>query len=310
MIQILLTDQKNLFMKTFLFPLLLMCGLLLVACNKQSDELQELTTTENAQFRFGEEGDCEECITPAFAEIRKLTTRSAAFHWAAPDSQGPNPDCGYFLVTLVNTATGASADFSSIASPFTFDNLLPCTEYEAVVSHVTNLCASAPARITFTTACYCEPSSDYPFHLFFDNLILAGENLTIREPYTDYLNWTNQTFYFNSGPHTMAANITANGPWSGPISVKLWVDLNQDGAFADPAELLHSQQYSVSGVGGPNYSGIVMGPFNFPATEDCGLTARLMMSNDPNMGPCSTVTVGQTLDFTIHASENCDFDPI
>ncbi len=298
-------------MKRWPFLFLVLSGLIVLSsCTKNESEQVELQTLSDLpQARFGETPNCEECVTPGFIELREIERRSAELHWAAADSPDPDPDCGgYYLITLFNLNTGATRDFAGWSSPFQFDNLMPCTEYEVRISYVNEFCASAPAKTTFTTDCHCDIESILPFQAYFANVRIGEKEFELNEPYVDYLNSTNQVATFSPGqPLIINTQVFLTIPPPTPWIIKLWVDFDQNGSFTDPGEFVHFQQL-VAVL--PGLFDITLGPINFPNVTACKLTARMVLSPDPNAGPCGTFAIGQTVDFTFNSADNCGLDPI
>ena len=222
--------------------------------------------------------------------------------------------CGFFVAQLRNNATGTYTYIDPVTSPLLqLTNLDPCTSYTIGLSHVTDRCASVPLTLTFTTDCpgYCDVEgldASCLYNHFIGLTTDWNQNIFTYDNSVGYIDATQ-----NSGgtavfiaPGTVLSVTNTNNCYcvalGGPIYLKLWIDYNQDFSFSTN-ELVYAQNTPVSTFGGPvNCSTMPTPGFTFPNIAACGLTARYIVSTDPDAGPCGTFAIGQAVDFTIDSA--------
>ncbi len=274
--------------------------LLLFSCSKDREVLEPIANDKPEVLALK---GCRACVAPYSAEVIDITTRTALFEWAY---EGDAPVCGHYMVVLRNLETGEQVIYDPVSNPAFFDDLYPCTSYSASVSHVSDYCSSTPLTINFTTECYCESTSNNPFFLNLSHILGGGSVLELVDPNSGYVDAVNQAIYLAANQqHTIGISQCTNGSWTGPVYIKLWVDFNKNGLF-DSGELLSSSMRNINGTGSLNCTSLALDPFTLPNISTCNLTARMSISPNQNTGPCTTLAIGQVVDFTLHTNPNCN----
>ncbi len=295
-------------MKRFFFPWsFLLAFLLFFACAKDQD-LADMPRIDSVELTDENEAiqarkKCKDCLTPHDAFIEDVGLRTALFRW---EYENGEPSCGKYSVRLEDLSNGGYTIFYPVSNPMVFTDLLPCTEYRASVSHVSDLCSSLPLSRTFTTECYCESSSLNPSFLYIDHLILPPNHIALNSPPLPYQNQTQSAMYMAPNQQQIIGlGIRTDDTWPGPIFIKLWIDLDQNGIFDTP-ELISVSTRNISGIGVPNGLSVALDPFIFPNVLACDLTARLVVSPNENALPCGILPMGHVVDFTINSGDVCD----
>lgn len=256
---------------------------------------------------------CKSCDIPCqpldYSLVNNITTDGATVHFGFD-----SPTCGYFIARLKNNATGTYTSYDPVESPLVLSDLEPCTEYTISIAHVTDQCAYLPTSIDFTTDCeeYCPAAGDDPSCLYVQGLLLgdgpgAGGWLFTDDSGPGYIDATDQEIYIEPG------TVVAGGAGSCycldiemTLYLKIWIDYNQNFEF-EASELVVDFSFYNNGNGPSsiNCPNFILPPFTFPNVEVCGFTARHVLSNEPDTGPCDDFEVGQVIDFTINSLEGC-----
>lgn len=113
-----------------------------------------------------------------------------------------------------------------------------------------------------------------------------------------YSDFTNEVANLNAGS-TTSIKITPH--WTGsnyPEHYYVWIDLNEDGDFADAGENVWSS-------GGALSNSLVTGNINIPSNTSFGnKTMRVVMSYNSISTPCETYQYGETEDYSIQIGQS------
>jgi hypothetical protein len=168
------------------------------------------------------------------------------------------------------------------------------TEYHAVVTCATTPASTSSNTVTVLqnaiTQCYCQPTVTTQDELISNVTVANISNPSTGFGVQGYQDFTNLTANMTIGTaYSFSATIA---PFYNSDVVAVWIDLDQDGVFANPAERLYLNTPAAS----PS-----TGTITIPATALTGTTrmrVRLDYSN-VNPSPCGNTAYGNTEDYTV-----------
>jgi subtilisin-like proprotein convertase family protein len=170
------------------------------------------------------------------------------------------------------------------------------TYYQAIVTCSGNTGTSTPVLVSLNppSACYCAAGATSTTFEKISNVTFAGINRTTTST-AGYENWLTDTARVIAGG-TYQISVSIAGGFAAD-QVFVWADLNRNGNFTDPGELLYT---SPTGVG-PHVANITI-----PATAQLGNTRLRVRMHDSSIGgnstPCGNSTYGQVEDYTLNIS--------
>lgn len=269
--------------------------------------------------------DCNvPCTTPDYVNVSIDGNCAFSIDWGYESQE---PACGNFIILIQDQSTGIQTTYYATVAPF-LTPTFPCGDYTIKVSHLTSNCASVFYTTNFSNnaACcvvppsYCTATGLDPtcLHSGFIHLAFADERWeevhTLDYRDLGYVDLTDEV-ELNVAPGE-EVDATLLGVCNclnigTTIYERLWIDFNQDFVF-DYNELVFSNSHYMSGGAGvPNPNPLLncgswqFQGFPFPDIEACDFRARYILTTDPFVGPCSTFSTGQVVDFTIHSQSGC-----
>lgn len=272
----------------------------LTACSNYELQVQSLcgaseTSDWSATFNFASEG-C--CVNPDVYTLISQGTTDAAISWN--DVYAANS-----YTMLVTPDGGPSYTISDIENnSYSFNNLIPCTDYIIAVSSVCPNPELASTEFDFNTAgcgsCddldYCESGADASLE-HIKKVVLGNINRTSGSD-GGYIKVEDQTTTLVGG---QSYDITCQPGYSGAFSYseyfKVWIDYNADGVFNNNTELVFDP--------GNSTTQSITGNFTVPAGVADGIVRmRVAMSylspfggNAPSM--CGDNGEGETEDYCV-----------
>lgn len=267
------------------------------------------------------------CKPVVSVSVSNITFTSATVSWVP--ASGQSASCTYLI--MVTDLTNSSGSFSTQTSgSFTYNitGLAPGHNYQVSVAiNVSGTlgCVGLPVSASFTTpGSYCSSSSTTTGsfitmqYFWFDmnmssttNRIWPNGTVVAVPPGAPYVAMPNtvilhknQTVSNAMGIYFQAHNTTIP-PYT--IFQNLWVDFDQNGVFdsfekISSGSLVNSSSTppALSGYGVSFTSTSFLSPAPIPNITANGLKARLTLSINQNVGPCSFFGEGQVVDFWVN----------
>ena len=308
-----------------LSPLFLL--LLLFSCTNENlvTPLEKESTTEKLdplESKKPPVGCNIPCTTPDYVNVSMHGDCGFAIDWGYENIE---PACGDFIILLQDHNTGVHTTYHATVPPF-LTPTLPCGDFTIKVSHLSSNCASVFYTTNFSNnaACcvpppsYCEatglnPTCLHSGYIHFVTGDVWEEVHTLDYQDQGYVDLT--SVELNIAPNEVI-DATLLGichclDIGATIYERIWIDFDQNSSF-DYYELVFSNSHYMSGgTGAPNPNPLLdcgswdFPGFTFPDREACGLRARYIITTDPFVGPCSTFSTGQVVDFTINSMPGC-----
>jgi hypothetical protein len=161
-----------------------------------------------------------------------------------------------------------------------------------------------PVNWTFTTGsapCYCTPSSSsslyYIAGISSEGTLTNGSNTPTTYSASGYGNYTAITIASQIPGGGINININLQG--SGGQAMRTYVDWNNDGIFADPAEEVYNTGTTL--LTGPTTYGFVVPSGQAPGNYRMRIRSRGASTIDP----CSNLASGEAEDYTINIVADC-----
>lgn len=270
----------------------------LQACTNYEFEVESVCDTVSsgfgATYTWLSEGCCD--APPAFT-LGTVDEDGAELTW------GTVLAAGSYEVWIAPAGTGMGTPLPGIpGTSFSLTGLDPCTEYDV---QVRSTCGNDPSAwspmITFTTlgcgACrdltYCASASEDDTEEWIANVTLANLNNNSTGNNGGYTDHTGLAAELQIGD-TYTISLTPG--FSGTAyneHFRVWIDLDHDGQFNSPGELVFAPAGSNS---------TVTGPITVPVTATPGTTRMrvIMRYNAPANGPCmDQYSFGETEDYCV-----------
>ncbi len=145
--------------------------------------------------------------------------------------------------------------------------------------------------------CYCASNATYSADTKIDTVELGslynGSSPTACETYTNYTSVPAPTIYFNTLQSIRVRNGSCSGNHYGAY-VAVFIDINQDGAYADPAERVASYNTTTA------LNSVPVMNFTIPSGGPTGLTGmRVILKESSAITACGTYTYGETEDYLV-----------
>lgn len=236
-------------------------------------------------------------------------------------ASGTSTSYAWLPVTGLSVTTGATTDASPIATTtytVTGTDGNGCTNTATAI--INSALAVQIASPTATPAAVCAGSNsvlDGTASFVTSAFCTAGATSTSFEKISNVTFGTiNNTSAATAGyENFVAMNTNVAATVSTPISIgvssayasddriHIWIDQNQDGVFADPAENVMNAAISTFCPGCSGVNTTVTGNITVPVTALNGATRMRIRLQDnsfgANMTPCGTSTYGQVEDYTV-----------
>ena len=145
---------------------------------------------------------------------------------------------------------------------------------------------------------YCNAYSNFPWEDWIAGVkIGTQENNSGKSTYSDFT----QTFNFNLFENNQVTLTAGFSYFHYDEYWRIWIDLNGDGDFDDPGELVFSQVMNKGVDGTPTQT--LTGNFNLPASAVAGTTRmRVMMKRGAFGEPCDVIPFGEIEDYSVNIS--------
>lgn len=148
---------------------------------------------------------------------------------------------------------------------------------------------------------YCESSSGFPWEDWISNVqVNTINNASSKTKYSDFTDISTTLIPSSTYPITLTTSfswMTYDEYW------KVWIDYNQNGIFESPGELAYSGTLAAPPNG--TERGVLNGAITVPNNTVGGQTRmRVIMSHDPNTGPCGVFEFGEVEDYTVKIPNN------
>ncbi len=148
-----------------------------------------------------------------------------------------------------------------------------------------------------STGDYCNSTSNFPWEDWIANVSVGSiDNTSTKAPYSDF---TNLTTDLEAGTSPSIAFTAGYSYFTYDEYWRVWIDLNQNGDFTDPDEMVFSGVLSAPTLGTP--AATLNGNLTIPATALTGSTRmRVSMKRDAFPTPCETLPFGEVEDYTVN----------
>jgi hypothetical protein len=147
-----------------------------------------------------------------------------------------------------------------------------------------------------TTVSYCNSVSNFPWHDWISRVkINTLDKFSDKSTYSDFTGLN--TELVKNVPYMMTLNATFS--WETfPEYWKVWVDLNKNGVFEEPGELVLQKMVPAPQAAGSTIS--ITETVNIPLSALTGATRmRVSMKRGAYPGPCEVLPYGEVEDYTI-----------
>jgi subtilisin-like proprotein convertase family protein len=171
-------------------------------------------------------------------------------------------------------------------------NQTVATYYRVRVTCSGNTTATTGLQVTMApvTSCYCTAAGGTFEHISRVQFGTIDNPSTNTTPYMDFTSISTNVIKGQTLPIT----VSISQPFSSDQTL-VWIDLNQNGNFSDPGELVFTSAIN----GGPHTGNITI-----PATAATGPTRMRIRLHDsvfgPNATPCGTAPFGEVEDYTVN----------
>ncbi|WP_246223787.1 GEVED domain-containing protein [Fulvivirga kasyanovii] len=233
-------------------------------------------------------GDTQAPTAPGSLTASGITTTSATLSWtASTDNVGVTGYDVYLGGSLVGNTTSTSYNLTGLTASTSYTASVRAKDAAGNQSTASTVTFSTQTPVT-----YCTSSGNNVTYEWID-LVAVGSINNATGANGGYGNFTSQsTDLTRGGSHTI--NFSAGFSGSSYTEYwKVWIDLNQDGDFADSGEEMVS--------GSSSSSGTLSGTLNIPSSAALGST-RMRVSMRYNAAPssCGTFTYGEVEDYTVN----------
>lgn len=182
------------------------------------------------------------------------------------------------------------------------DDVIPGTNYTIIVSYKNVLQRGSQAFSLIISgvggAEYCNSFAILNFGARIDNVNFAGINNNNPIGCTQYSNYKNLIAQIEPNTiYPLSVKVSSCDANSNPKFVKVFIDYNSNGSFADAGELV-----ATSGVLNNNaiFSTIIATPNSFAVNNKSLMRVIVQETNDPNtISPCNTYNQGETQDYAV-----------
>lgn len=243
----------------------------------------------NANFTISGTATCTATVPTGLA-ASAITTTGATLTWSAVT--GATYDVQY-----KPTASATWTTVAASTNTLTLTGLTANTAYEAQVrSKCSSTTSAYSASANFTTLntslTYCASKGNNVSDEYIGRVVLGTIN-NLSGSNAGYGNFTALSTNLTRGT---ASTITITPTWTGTTYAEgyaVWIDLNQDGDFADTGERVFSRSATTTTP--------ISGSFTVPTTATLGST-RMRVSMKYNAIPtyCETFTYGEVEDYTVN----------
>lgn len=197
-------------------------------------------------------------------------------------------------ITWANIANATSASANvQVSQNMNFRRRIVCTN-----SNDTSYTSSVFVSIKPFTDCYCASNATSASYSDITSITYAGITTPTTAACSAYTNNTNIVFNAAINVPSSFSIIADNCSGTSNYSTvnKVYIDLNQNGSFSDPGEMVFAMVSPTSGVA-------IQGDITIPVGALTGLTGMRVVSEHGSSlstgTPCGTYTYGETEDYLI-----------
>lgn len=254
------------------------------------------------------------CSSPAVCDLSTAVSNLLCHDAGTPNN--PDDDTYTFLLTVSGSNPGDGWTTTVLGTPWSGTIGTPNTMgpyainggiLNFTVQHTGLPACSQNVSVTPPPPCsngggglnYCASVSDFPWHDWIAGVAVADlANPSFKSPYSDFTGLTANLSAGNSYNIDLTAGFswyTYDEHWS------VWIDLNQNGIFEEPGELVFSQLVTAPPNG--TLEATVNGSLLIPADAPTGLTRmRVTMKRGNAAQACETLAFGEVEDYTVNIS--------
>lgn len=206
----------------------------------------------------------------SYAEFNAFGLAPKNFNFSVPGTVAPG---NYFLILRVAASEDCESNYA--------DNTL--------VGSALSVVAGQPGA-------YCGSISNFPWEDWISSVKIAGTQKNSGK--SQYSDFTGTSFFAVAGATLPVELTSAYSYFTYDEYWKIWLDLNQNGTFEEPGEVVF-QQILTRPADGPNVTKTLAGSLSIPNTALVGPTRmRVSMKRGAFASPCETLSFGEVEDYT------------